>query len=1470
MTDNLDVQDGVGAQDAAPGGPGAVPLMSEMAEESEDVQASAASAALSRALSTQQVDSSQPKAELPDTLMSRTDLSDTVSPDIDISLPQTKLVHNGDDLFPNTDSFNRGHAPSNNQILPEADLKVDSSSPGLSVTDPTMDIPDTESDRQEPVMQEDGEIKEAEADGKTEGGEEPLRDVEIIRGASEEAGDVMEVAPPLRQEDQEQRGETGTEDPLPSLLSVTPAEQFLDGPSGPLAAVEEPVNTQAQDDLDIMNSGYGVLSTTLSSKPILTREVKEDGRQRFHKVSLISSYDDRAEDRQPGPAAGREDAGTDKRSVVHSQEERYVPGEVTSWSSLRPESEPRSSLYPYRSSSYLDTQHLHSPGTRQEASLSALSLGEPHSHGNSRLLSERSEVHFSREPDPGGRDWVESAAPAEERAREEGINSSFDSQWLADGSLSSTQSEGPFSGVFKATRVELLPSPSPTSPDLGSPYDMDSLVDTLKSMDRPQRQRGARPAPLSTIGSLPPIVEDAPALAVKTPVQQEAQNGVSSLLSDLGMNWGSPKDSRSPLEIRMQQDAEGADQRSRGLFLPLRGPSASPSPESTPSPQLNGGSSRLDNSVLFSSYRVENGKSQAQRPLLRASSLPDSGPAMARLSSAPAAPGADPHNRAPSRYERFTFLMSPTSSVPDGMESLRISRPPSLSHNPPGEIGFSHIASSPLDLIRSPPADPLSKLGLQRSLSADFSLGSQGYSDSNHGSHFSPEPERPAVIKYRAFPDAYLTKEKEHGKLNPRPGKMLIYDRPGLCGEKIEVRSDVIDATPWELPETISIRVVRGGWVLYEKPNYKGEKVALDEGDMELTYPFGSSEESQEKEGEQEVTPQSDRKFVIGSLRRAVRDYSVPEISLFPEENAEGKKVIFRDTSEDARIFGFPIKASSIIINAGLWLVYAHPFMEGVPRVLEVGGYPNPAAWGVTKPYVGSLHPLKIGEPKVEKPNEPKMVIYDKPYFTGKSREIYTHVRDFMTRTDQRQTTFMHDVGSVKVVGGCWVGFSKANFRGHQYLLEEGEYHDWRVWGGSSSELRSVHLIRADFSEPMLVMFGQPDEEEEEEEEQTFEVTEAIPDVELYGFRTSTRCIHVLSGAWIAYSHVDFSGNQYVLEKGFYTNYGDWGAADNRICSLQPILPAPTETPSVRSQILLFSGPDFQGQCKQCKENQGSLPEKFLTKSCRVLEGSWVVYEGCDFSGNLYILSEGDYPNLTSMGCPPGCFLRSVKVIPLVFAVPSISLFGLECFEGREVSLDTEMSNLLEEGFNNHVLSVRVNSGCWVLCEHINYRGRQILLEPIEISNWLKFSELPTIGSMYPVRQRRHFFRIKNHERGHYMSIQGGVEELKSGRVVVTEQVEGMSDIWFYQDGLIKSKMAPSMSLQVMGEVEPGSKVVLWAETRKPIQTWTAQSSGSIISLTFQGMVLDIKGGKTYDRNHVMIWGESEERPSQQWEIELL
>lgn len=55
-----------------------------------------------------------------------------------------------------------------------------------------------------------------------------------------------------------------------------------------------------------------------------------------------------------------------------------------------------------------------------------------------------------------------------------------------------------------------------------------------------------------------------------------------------------------------------------------------------------------------------------------------------------------------------------------------------------------------------------------------------------------------------------------------------------------------------------------------------------------------------------------------------------------------------------------------------------------------------------------------------------------------------------------------------------------------------------------------------DLTDPVMMMFEQPDEEAEEmQEDPRFEVTEAIPDVELFGFKPSTQSIHVLSGAYV-------------------------------------------------------------------------------------------------------------------------------------------------------------------------------------------------------------------------------------------------------------------------------------------------------------------------------------------------------------------
>ncbi|XP_036599638.1 beta/gamma crystallin domain-containing protein 2 [Trichosurus vulpecula] len=222
------------------------------------------------------------------------------------------------------------------------------------------------------------------------------------------------------------------------------------------------------------------------------------------------------------------------------------------------------------------------------------------------------------------------------------------------------------------------------------------------------------------------------------------------------------------------------------------------------------------------------------------------------------------------------------------------------------------------------------------------------------------------------------------------------------------------------------------------------------------------------------------------------------------------------------------------------------------------------------------------------------------------------------------------------------------------------------------------------------------------------------------------------------------------------------------------------------------------------------------------------------------------------------------------FSEPSIFLYGLECFEGKEIELNGEVRSLQAEGFNNHVLSVRIKGGVWVLCEHSDFRGRQWLVGSTELTNWLTYSGTQRIGSLYPIKQRRVYFCLRNKGLGRWLAVPEDVEDMKAGRVVVSETRAGGSCIWYYEDGLLKNQVAPTMSLQVIGQPSPGSKVVLWSESRQPRQTWSIDTSGHICSEMFEDKILDVKGGRGYDRDHAVLWDRTEERPSQIWDVQVL
>ncbi|NXG48111.1 CRBG2 protein, partial [Psilopogon haemacephalus] len=718
----------------------------------------------------------------------------------------------------------------------------------------------------------------------------------------------------------------------------------------------------------------------------------------------------------------------------------------------------------------------------------------------------------------------------------------------------------------------------------------------------------------------------------------------------------------------------------------------------------------------------------------------------------------------------------------------------------------------------------------------------------------APVPEEPNCT-VSPCPADVLQEDKEGcPKINTRPGKIILFSEAGFAGQKREIWGDVPDATSWELSHTISIRVIRGGWVMYEKPRFHGRKCVLAEGDVEIDNPWAAYGQSGQ--------PAGSRPFRIGSFKRVVQDYRTPEISLFAAENGDGARLRFTDSAEDTRTQGQALSAASIIVHSGLWLVYSKPFFDDDPYVLEPGGYPNLKAWGAKDPSICSMHPIRLGCPVVERPGEPEVLIYEAAGFQGRSFTISRDLYDLKSLSEPALAT----VGSLHVLGGCWVGYEKEGFRGHQYLLEEGQYQDWRQWGGYSKQLMSLRLIRTDFSDPALVLFEAMDFEEGA----SVELSEALPDTQLAGYGTVTHSIHVLSGVWVAYEGTNYSGEQYVLEKGVYRSCEDWGAADCRIASAQPILQLGEHNLHFVSKILLFSEPDFLGDHIAFEEDQDVLPDTFTPRSCRVRGGSWILFDGQAFAGEQHVLSEGEYPTLSAMGCLSSTTILSLKKVPVFFSEPSIFLHGLECFEGKEIELNAEVRSLQAEGFNNHVLSVRVKGGIWVLCEHGDFRGRQWLLDCTEITNWLTYSGLQHVGSLYPIRQRRIYFRIRSRQLQLYLLVPDDVEDMKAGRVVVSRLSEQSSSIWYYEEGLIKNQVAPSMSLQVIGPAGKGAKAVLWSETRMPRQSWSVDAQGHIRSQMFEDMILDVKGGRSYDRDHAVVWDMAEERPTQIWDIQVL
>ncbi|XP_026933395.2 very large A-kinase anchor protein isoform X1 [Acinonyx jubatus] len=687
--------------------------------------------------------------------------------------------------------------------------------------------------------------------------------------------------------------------------------------------------------------------------------------------------------------------------------------------------------------------------------------------------------------------------------------------------------------------------------------------------------------------------------------------------------------------------------------------------------------------------------------------------------------------------------------------------------------------------------------------------------------------------------------DKQILRCNPRPGKMVIYDLHG-SKYKQEIYCNIPDATSWSFPNGILIKVVRGCWILYEKPHFQGQKCVLEEGEKVLN-----------RDWILQNRKHPPRDFVLGSIKRVLKDCSIPEIELCPQSDLEYCPIHIQRAIPNLEELNIP-KSVSFTVKSGVWLAYPDINFKGQATVLEE----DHGLFEISATEIKSLHPLQMGGLKVEMPMNLKVIIYEKPHFCGQAREFSEHI-DSVPKFLKNNGDF-HGIGSIRVIGGVWVAYEKEHFKGQQFLLEEGDFEDSNACGALSGPILSFRFLQANFIESSITLF-----ESDLESGKFIDITnQEISDLEEIGFGSETRSIHVKSGVWVAYQQKFFCGEQYILEKGKYKCFFDWGGSNNIIMSIRPIQLEPLGINEPPHLLKAFSKPGFQGECVDFTEEISDLTS-FRPCSFKVLRGCWLLYYQEDISNNQCVLEEGLYADLTSCGCPTSR-VKSLKPIDYVFEEPSISLFALEHCEGRELHLEEAVNSVLNKDLHFYTQSVWVKSGLWIAYEGSNFLGRQILLKPNEIPNWTAFSGWKTIGSLRPMKQPAVYIRIRNRAQDEYLTVTGNVADTRATSVCVSPYSGKTTQVWHYCRGLFKSKASDTCLDVIGGRDTPGAKVALWTEHGQFRQKWRLNRNGTISSYLSDQLVLDVKGGNYYDKTHVIVNQPLEGEETQKWDIEIL
>ena len=232
----------------------------------------------------------------------------------------------------------------------------------------------------------------------------------------------------------------------------------------------------------------------------------------------------------------------------------------------------------------------------------------------------------------------------------------------------------------------------------------------------------------------------------------------------------------------------------------------------------------------------------------------------------------------------------------------------------------------------------------------------------------------------------------------------------------------------------------------------------------------------------------------------------------------------------------------------------------------------------------------------------------------------------------------------------------------------------------------------------------------------------------------AARSLRVATGVWEACTGANFTGDCRRLSPGDYRELG--GRYGDTVMSLRDVTYASAGVGYAPARIQLYDRTGFRGRTMTYEQSIADIDagSRFTAASAIVTGGTWEVCTDYNFGGRCQALPPGQYNDLGSQlnyrivsvrvvdgGRPtPLPAVPPIAVAPPPVAAPPawnndrvrVEVFTNPNFTGAAMTLDNDIDNLRNSGFNDRIQSMRVFGGNWEACEDRDFGGSCMVFGP--------------------------------------------------------------------------------------------------------------------------------------------------------------